>query len=130
MQKYFEKIKERSREEKLKVMLPDGFRSECVTLRTLETIVNQVSEEYATDTNVGNKDGWIPCSKRLPNTNGRYLVYRPHYYHGERGESTICYFDGQDTWHDADGVNFERILKKEDVTAWQPLPEPYKLNGE
>lgn len=92
MQKYFEKIKERSREEKLKVMLPDGFRSECVTLRTLETIVNQVAEEYkdtemlslvrmiadfqkekleelrkiqkefATDTNVGNKDGWIPCS--------------------------------------------------------------------
>ena len=59
------------------------------------------------------------------NSNGRYLVYRPHYYGGECGESAICYFDGQNTWHDADGVDFDRLLKHEDVLAWCELPAPY-----
>lgn len=55
MQSVFEKIKERSMEEKLNAMLPDGFRSECVTLRTLDTIVNQVEDK----TNMGEiSDGY------------------------------------------------------------------------
>ena len=69
---------------------------------------------------------WIPCSERLPKCNGRYLVWRPHYYGGDRGEATVCYFDGQNTWHDADGVDFKRILSTSDITAWMPLLEPYR----
>ena len=69
---------------------------------------------------------WIPCSERLPNTNGCYLVWRPHFFCGEVGMPSICYFDGQDTWHDSYGVDFERVLNEKDVTAWMPLPEPYK----
>lgn len=68
---------------------------------------------------------WIPCSERLPKCNGRYLVWRPHYYGGDRGGANVCYFDGQNTWHDADGVDFTRTLNKGDVIAWMPLPEPY-----
>lgn len=69
---------------------------------------------------------WIPCSERLPKCNGRYMVWRLHYYGGEHGEATICYFDGQNTWHDADGVDFTRTLNKGDVIAWMPLPKPYR----
>ena len=81
-------------------------------------------ESLVTDTNVGGK--WILCSERLPKCNGCYLVWRPHFFGGEIGMPAICYFDGQDTWHDSYGVDFTRILNKSDVVARQPLPEPYK----
>ena len=68
---------------------------------------------------------WIPCSERLPNCNGCYLVWRPHFFGGQIGMPAICYFDGQDTWHDSYGVDFTRILNEKDVIAWMPLPTPY-----
>ena len=71
---------------------------------------------------------WIPCSKRLPKCNGCYLVWRPHFFGGEIGMPAICYFDGQDTWHDSYGVDFTRILNAKDVIAWMSLPEPYNSN--
>ena len=69
---------------------------------------------------------WIPVSERLPNCNGCYLVWRPHFFGGKIGMPSICYFDGKDIWHDSYGVDFSRILQSSDVTAWMPLPEPYK----
>ena len=69
---------------------------------------------------------WIPVSERLPNCNGCYLVWRPHFFGGKNGMSSICYFDGKDTWYDSYGVDFSRILQPSDVTAWMTLPEPYK----
>ena len=69
---------------------------------------------------------WMSVKKRLPNCNGVYLVWRPHYFGGEIGEPVVCYFDGQDTWHDSYGVDFERILNPDDVTHWMQLPEPPK----
>lgn len=54
---------------------------------------------------------WIPCSEWLP----------------EYGESVLCYFGTDEDF----GVN--HIIDEEDgewfidgVTAWMPLPEPYK----
>lgn len=67
---------------------------------------------------------WIPVTERLPNCNGCYLVWRPHFFGGEVGMPSICYFDGSNTWHDSYGVDFARILHPEDVTHWMPLPEP------
>lgn len=66
--------------------------------------------------------GWISVNDRLPNCNGCYLVWRPRFY-GDKGMPSICYFDGQNTWHDSYGVDFTRILKPEDVSHWKPLPE-------
>lgn len=66
--------------------------------------------------------GWISVNDRLPNCNGCYLVWRPRFY-AEKGMPSICYFDGQNTWHDSYGVDFTRILKPEDVSHWKPLPE-------
>lgn len=71
-------------------------------------------------------NGWVSVKDRLPNCNGIYLVWRPHYYGGEIGEPVVCYFDGQNTWHDSYGVDFERILHPDDITHWMPLPEPPK----
>ena len=72
------------------------------------------------------KPKWIPVTERLPNCNGCYLVWRPHFFCGEIGMPSICYFDGSNTWHDSYGVDFTRTLHPEDVTYWMPLPEPPK----
>ena len=69
------------------------------------------------------KNQWIPVTERLPKCNGCYLVWRPHFFGGEIGMPSICYFDGSNTWHDSYGVDFERILHPKDVTHWMPLPE-------
>ena len=73
---------------------------------------------------------WIPVTERLPNCNGCYLVLRPHFFGGEVGMPSICYFDGSNTWHDSYGVDFERILHPEDITHWMPLPQPPERDGE
>lgn len=67
---------------------------------------------------------WISTKDKLPNCNGLYLVWRPHYFGGEIGEPVVCYFDGTNTWHDSYGVDFTRILNPDDVTHWMTLPEP------
>lgn len=71
---------------------------------------------------------WIPCSERLPKTNGVYLVTR-------KIEEDSCvwfitdavYFDGQNTWHNDNRVNHSRDYLK-DVIAWMEKPEPYKIS--
>lgn len=71
---------------------------------------------------------WIPCSERLPKTNGVYLVTR-------KIEEDSCvwfitdavYFDGQNTWHNDNRVNHGRDYLK-DVIAWMEKPEPYKIS--
>lgn len=65
---------------------------------------------------------WISVRDRLPNCNGCYLIWRPHFYQ-DKGMPSICYFDGQNTWHDSYGVDFTRTLAPDDVSHWMPLPE-------
>lgn len=68
-------------------------------------------------------DKWIPISeKRLPRRNGVYNVTR---IIDGTAISDACYFDGQNTWHEDTRVNHGRPYVT-DITAWQPLPEPYK----
>lgn len=63
---------------------------------------------------------WIPVSERLPKINGAYQVFRPTFHNPMC--FSICYFDGQNTWHDSYGVDFTRVLSSGDVTHWMPLP--------
>ena len=57
--------------------------------------------------------GWIPCSERLPESKGNYLVcskdviWVANYFHN--------------TWW-----GIEKRCRWGDVEAWQPLPDPYK----
>lgn len=58
---------------------------------------------------------WIPCSERLPDEYGEYLVTKHTFgWNSEEYVSNdIAYFDN-DGFHKADMV-----------IAWMPLPEPY-----
>ena len=82
-------------------------------------------KESVKDINVPSK--WIPCSERLPGTNGVYCITRKI----ADGEyrwyiSDSAYFDGQNTWRADNRVNHGREYLK-DVVAWMPLPEPYDM---
>jgi hypothetical protein len=78
----------------------------------LEEIINELAEEY--------KGGWIPCSERLPEKNGYYLVTQKRYsldtHRLIRIETDYVRFENGE-WGRAN--YFE-------ITAWQPLPAPYK----
>ena len=87
-------------------------------------IVQEVAEEFATDTNVGT-DGWIPCSERLPEEPFGCLVTVIDCEPVTQTdfENILPYFVGYDgeSWNDEDGneIPFE-------VIAWQRLPLPFK----
>ena len=55
---------------------------------------------------------WIPCSERLPDQNGKYLVV------GRQKAINILKFDGG------------RWYGKWGVVAWMPLPETYREETE
>lgn len=82
-------------------------------------IVQEVVEEFATDTNVGT-NGWIACSEKLPELRQDVLVTVK--YTGFMGMHGYWIKTGHmeaenDWWGDCAGG---------DVIAWQPLPEPFK----
>ena len=74
---------------------------------------------------------WIPCSERLPEANGRYLVTRGLNACGSlwnrvyiTNYSDLMGLKSERIWWDGNvgKSDFERI---DDVIAWMPLPEPY-----
>ena len=100
-------------------------------------IKDEIAGAYNEGYMCGNKEAekarpqgeWIPISEKLPNRNGVYNVTRKL----KEGEtiysiSDASYFDGQNTWHSDICVNHGRPYLT-DITAWQPLPEPYKKGG-
>ena len=98
-------------------------------------IVKQEAEKFGTDINVVSK-GWIPCSERLPEESGYYLVtyhdwsdgnFLPKYddtYVRRLHYQISDHFVG---WNYPKNVDdrAENDCHKE-VIAWQPLPEPFK----
>ena len=107
---------------------------ECINKATqlafddAKNIVQEVAEEY--------NGGWIPCSERLPEESGYYLVT----YHDWSDGNFLPKYD--DTyvrrlhyqisehfvgWNYPKNVDdrAENDCHKE-VRAWQPLPEPFK----
>ena len=63
------------------------------------------------------KDEWIPCNERLPEERIAVLVWCP-----ERKNIHCACYEEKQWW--IFGAYFKKI--EEDVTAWQPLPEPYE----
>lgn len=77
---------------------------------------------------------WIPCSERLPEKDGEYLVTIQDLFADERGVPKIgmANFDvdceGFGFWQEI-FENFGYVDSEWNeipVVAWQPLPEPYK----
>ena len=74
---------------------------------------------------------WIPCSERLPEKGGQYLVTRGHKSCGNLWNRVYIV-----NYSDLMGLKKEKIWwsgnvgksdfeKYDDVIAWMPLPEPY-----
>lgn len=62
---------------------------------------------------------WIPCSERLPNEAGKYIVCGR--WHGEKPKTWICQFI---IFGDIGG--FANHAKNPPISFWMPLPEPPK----
>ena len=82
-------------------------------------IVQEVAEEY--------KDGWIPCSERLPYEGQDVLVWFEYFRYGNYNRlfqtMGISYvYNGK--W--SGFVNGSSGWSQLRIMAWQPLPEPYK----
>lgn len=64
---------------------------------------------------------WIPCSERLPDDYGKYLVCVESAAFPGATNVTIWVYDG-------DGWKYEYV-RVPNITHWQPLPEPPKEGG-
>ena len=121
MKKAFDKILDRLEREISGKPTPDEYNN---GINRAYSIVLEVAEEFATDTNVGT-NWWIPCSERLPEEPFGCLVTVIDCEPVTQTdfENILPYFVGYDgeSWNDEDGneIPFE-------VIAWQPLPEPFK----
>ena len=81
-------------------------------------IVKQEAEKFGTDINVVS-NGWIPCSKRLPEPIRPVLVTLRNWMNDK-------YFVRVGRFHTDHWKTDEGIVENSIVLAWQPLPEPYK----
>lgn len=73
-----------------------------------------------------NLNEWIPVSERLPKVADCYAVTRKI---GSDLITDTCFFDGTDTWHNDNRINYERN-NLIDIVAWMPLPESYRVESE
>lgn len=79
---------------------------------------------------------WIPVSERLPDENGRYIVFmntkvfsiRILHFAKNLNEISLDFKSKKAGWYDYDSEYgfFERT----EVEAWMPLPQPYKVEKE
>ena len=113
MNKAFEKILERL--EKERIILLENNIHQAIALNFAKQIVQEVAEEY--------NGGWIPCSERLPEESGEYLVTSKIYFIPDHVDEIDNYV----------GVKISHYSTRygwldDEVMAWQPLPEPYSDN--
>lgn len=116
MMNVFEKIREKLEEYHEHCVNAYGIvggNSQAFATKQCIEIVNQVEKEH--------NNGWIPCSERLPEEYGEYLVWwtditRSQYYE-------IVEYEPSNGWI---GDIPQAVEGKYSVIAWQPLPEPYK----
>lgn len=144
MKEAFEKIKERLKEArkecvKLQKTTDDayGYMKQKHGIDVALSIVSEVEAEYGkkgcalcylgSPCEYQNEDvripdelmGWIPCSERLPEENGRYIT--TNMYEGEKEEVFDLWYEDGNWFIDAGEDETIRI-----VIAWMPLPSPYK----
>lgn len=94
------------------------------------SIVKEVAEEY--------NGGWIPCSERLPEKYGDYLVaWKPLHMSAEDiikkvGRAVPHFYEIVEYDPDDEALwigSIEQAQGEYEIIAWQPLPEPYQPKG-
>ena len=90
---------------------------------------------------------WIPCSERLPENNDpvnvTWVNHNPEVYYADIKDkpftATAHYHNGrwywfssvtQDYLNEYDVWTPDLVDKDVEITAWMPLPEPYKENSD
>ena len=80
------------------------------TIKEMLEIVQEVAEEY--------NGGWVPCSERLPEESGTYIV--------NAIENSIIHVTFAKWMPRMKKWNLTGCRSYWKVNAWQPLPEPFK----
>ena len=95
----------------------DELKKDLTRFYDNEVTAKQLIDEQPT---IEPEQRWIPCSERLPEEYGEYLVTKHTigWNCEEYDVNDIAYFDG-DGFHKADRV-----------IAWMPLPEIYQEGGQ
>ena len=107
------------------------YKGERIAFGDAIEIVKQEAEQY--------NNGWIPCSDRLPDEYGDYLVaWKPLHMSAEDiirkvGRAIPHYYeiveydpDDEELWIGS----IEQAQGEYEIIAWQPLPSPYQPKGE
>ncbi len=97
----------------------------CIFYMSIELIKRLIKAEEHQETNFDHyikNYFWIPCSERLPDKFGKYLVNvgQPYLLPRYRWTDIAFFVDGR--WHD--------VQEGTKVFAWMPLPKPYRGNEE
>lgn len=87
----------------------DGYGAMCVSKGTVERIIRKYIN-----------DGWISVEERLPEA-GEYVIGTNKY------DEVLVYRYGWNSPH-TKKMFFSLCGAAADITAWMPLPKPYKVN--
>lgn len=71
---------------------------------------------------------WIPVTERLPEDSGEYLVSVIDREDEGYKQVGVAWFAHPTDYNIKDG-EWRELMIDEEVTAWMPLPEPYKGGG-
>ena len=100
-------------------------------------ILSHIELELGTLPSAQPEQRWIPCSERLPEEYGEFLVTMT-----EKAKAKDLGFDIDETYirkmrYNSNGWQLPRHIPswineavKDEVLAWMPLPEPYQEEGE
>ena len=103
-----------------------GYWSPNKKQELVDRLAMYEDREDAKDTNVPGK--WIPCSEKLPEESDYYMAC----VYDEEADD----YDYRKNWfahkddYDIDESEWRELMPFERVTAWMPLPKPYKEKTE
>ena len=92
---------------------PNGNVTADLTMEIINMAISALEKQE--------KDGWIPVTERMPESDHDDLEYPTVLVSIPNSEvCTACYYESTKEW--GTGEDYDRICYP---TAWRPLPEPY-----